>query len=189
MGYLACPGKFCRASCAPPKVAHMIQNFEKFWWNSSILGVISWDFAHGRPCWELRLWSESLKWLVETENAFSSRRVIFYSTRPGQIERQNGYELFIWKFRKIGHNFWSNLWNLLRIVQNTAEAYSFRMRYLPCPRQFCGESSAPTKVSWHDQLFQNFDETHQFWASFHEILHMGGPAGSFACAVRVLNGL
>ena len=60
------------------------------------------------PCVEVVLYAchrPWCMWLVETENAFSSRRVILYSTRPGQVERQNGRYIFVRKFHKIGHNF------------------------------------------------------------------------------------
>ena len=90
-------------------------------------------------------------WLVETENAFSSRRIIFYSARLRQIERQKWLHLFGEHFHEIDHICWSSTCFLMRIVQNKDEILSFRMVTLPGLGKFCGVSCAPPKVSWHDQ--------------------------------------
>ena len=58
-------------------------------------------------------------WLVETENFFSSRRVILYRNKSQANRGQNGWYIFIGKFHKSEHVFWSNQQILLRIVQNS----------------------------------------------------------------------
>ena len=116
----------------------------KFWGPAG--GLVQWR-EHAPPMNEF-------KWLVESENAFSSRRIIRYSTIAREIERQNGPYIFIGKFHKSEHIFWSCAWNLLRIVQNSEKMCSFRMRYLACPGKFCGKSCGSLKVRWNDQNFR-----------------------------------
>ena len=67
------------------------------------------------------------------------------------------------KNHKSEHIFWSNQWNLLRIVQNSEKICSFRMRYLACPGKFCGKSCEGIKVWRNDQNFMKFDDYH--WKS------------------------
>ena len=150
MKYLACPGKFWGKSCGQIKVSEMIKIltfFLKKWTDSKSKSKFCGPAGGLAPWREHAPLMNEFKWFVETENAFSSRRVILYSTRAREIERQNGRYIFVGKFHKSEHIFWSCAWNLLRIVQNSEKKYCFRMRYLACPGKFCGKSCGQAKIS------------------------------------------
>ena len=87
-------GKFCGKSSAGPKVGRHDHFFREICSRACMLEPDEWSSMprHEQHLPGQRALEKSSTWLVEAENAFSSRRVIFCRTRPRQIERQKWCE-------------------------------------------------------------------------------------------------